>query len=295
MNVVRTGDVVVDIGCGTGILTLFACMAGAGHVYAFEQDPIIDLARQVCEQNGFASRITFINEWSTRSELPQRADVLVSETIGNLGFDEGIAGWIDDARKRLLKPEARIVPASLSLIAAPIDSENAYDSVAGWDSDPYTLRFDAARRAAANTIWWADLPAESILARPFSFWQHDLYQDQASILENEHLFELGRDGTAHGIGLWFSAELAPGISLSSAPPNRVPSWQHGFLPLERPLTVQEGGQLRVALAMGSNGGQWEWRVTPFEGKNRQTADQQIGRAGLPARLSWQETEWKGEQ
>ena len=126
---VRPGDVVMDIGCGSGILSYFACMAGAKRVYAIEKGPMFELAKMLCQQNGFSDKVVFINEWSTKVTLPEPADVLLTETIGNIGFDEGIIGWILDAKKRNLKPDARIVPHTLTLCAVPIQTKKYYDDV----------------------------------------------------------------------------------------------------------------------------------------------------------------------
>ena len=70
LQLVQRGDVVVDIGCGTGILTIFACLAGARHVYAIEQGPIIQVAKDLCQRNGYGDRVTFIQDWSTNVTLP---------------------------------------------------------------------------------------------------------------------------------------------------------------------------------------------------------------------------------
>ena len=100
---VRPGDVVLDIGAGTGVLSFLACSAGASRVYAVEQGPVIELARGLSERNGFDDRVVFINDWSTAVELPELADVVVTETIGNAALDEGIIAWTIDARHRLLR------------------------------------------------------------------------------------------------------------------------------------------------------------------------------------------------
>lgn len=260
LDMVRPGDVVIDIGCGTGLLAMFACMAGARHVYAFEQGPVIDLARRLVEENGYAARITLINAWSTAADVPERGDVLVTETIGNLGPDEGLTGWVADARERLLKAGGRIIPAALRTFAAPVEQPEAYDNVAGWDASRFGLRFDAARDLAAQAVWWWDLQASDVLAAAREAWRLDLAQDALRAAQNTLHFTCLRRGQVHGLGVWFAAELAPGITLGNAPPNESPSWQQGFLPLEQPLPVRAGDRLQAKLAMQAHGGQWAWQV-----------------------------------
>ncbi len=113
IKTVKPGDIVLDMGCGTGILSYFACMAGAKRVYAIEQGPIIELAKAICERNGFQDRVVFFNDWSTKIELPEPVDVIITETIGSLGFEEGILGWIIDAKKRFLTAGGQVIPHSI--------------------------------------------------------------------------------------------------------------------------------------------------------------------------------------
>src|SRR5471032_1272785 len=72
-SVVRPGDVVVDLGCGTGILGLLACRAGAARVYAIDSGSMLDVARRLARANGFADRIVHVPGHSTRVTLPERA------------------------------------------------------------------------------------------------------------------------------------------------------------------------------------------------------------------------------
>ena len=115
LGAVKPGDVVLDMGCGTGVLSYFACIAGAKRVYAVEHESIIELAKAICGHNGFQERVIFINDWSTNIEMPEPVDVIITETIGNLGFEEGILGWIIDAKKRYLTEGGRIIPRSIEV------------------------------------------------------------------------------------------------------------------------------------------------------------------------------------
>ena len=118
--VVRPGDVVLDIGTGTGVLAVAAARAGARHVYAIEATDIGQSAERVFAANGFADRITLVPGWSSRVELPERATVLVAEIIGNDPLEERVMETFADARKRFLAPDARVIPSGVRILCVPI-------------------------------------------------------------------------------------------------------------------------------------------------------------------------------
>jgi len=92
---VRPADVVLDLGSGTGILGLFACRAGAAHVYSIEVGSIIGLAREIYRVNGFLDRVTYMRGVSTELELSRKVDVVVADEIGNLGSN---VVWCNSSR-----------------------------------------------------------------------------------------------------------------------------------------------------------------------------------------------------
>lgn len=263
LQTIKPGDIVLDIGSGTGILACFACLAGARHVYAIEQGPIIGLARELCARNGLEEQITFINDWSTNTELPEPVDVLVTETIGNIGFEEGILRWVVDARKRFLREDARIIPSTLEMFAVPIESAEDYEMVDQWANYFFTFDFSPLHTLAANNLLWLDLKREMFLGEPASLARAELAQIDSEDFNGEASFVATRGGTVHGFGGWFAAELAAGIDLSNVPPSMTPSWSHTFLPLEDPLQVETGDRIDLTISTSRSAARWRWQVTHY--------------------------------
>lgn len=270
-EVVEPGAVVVDLGAGTGILSYFACQAGARHVYAIECGPIVALARELCAANGLEDRVTFVEGMSYDIELPERGDVLITETLWNAGLGEGMLGYVIDARERLLKPDARIVPGSFDVMLAPIEHERLDGIVRDWPTDRYGVDLSPASRYSANTIHQAWLKTEMLLAEPAAALRIDLAAVHDTDAAGTVTFEARRAGVAHGLGGWFEAQLSPGVSLTTRPPLKT-SWAHAYMPFEAPLSLAAGDHLETLLQTTADGSIWRWRVRGV-GEAREARDQ----------------------
>lgn len=262
VGAVSPGDVVVDIGAGTGVLSFLAATAGAARVYAIEQGPVMELARELSERNGFGDRVTFLAGHSTEVELPEPADVVITETIGNAAVDEGILDWIIDARGRLLRPGGIVVPRRLRLWTAAVESWDDHAVVTDWSAPSLPFDFDKIRERAEEMLWWVDLHAKDVLSEPALVADIDLETVTDSDVTASGSLVTRRDGVLHGLVCWFDAEVGGGYWVDNQPPAQAPSWSQGFLARSEPIAVSAGQDLAWEISASENGQQWQWLVEP---------------------------------
>jgi len=257
---VKSGDVVLDLGSGTGVLAILAARAGARIVYAVEATEIVEAARKISRKNGLDDRIVFLDDLSPRVQLPEPVDVLVTETIGNFGFDEGILGWVGDARRRFLKPEAVIIPLSIELFAVPVELVEIYSRDIDWEYTQSGIDFEPMRSFAVNNLYPVRIRPENYLAEPRSLGEVKLGEVTSTAFAADEVFEITKSGELYGLGGWFSSRLCNGVSISNDPADPSKSWSHAFMPFQAPISVAPGDRLKVHISCANNGSVWRWRL-----------------------------------
>ena len=94
--------IVLDVGCGTGILSMFAAKAGAKHVYGVDMSGIVEQARVIVDKNGFKDRVTIIRGKIEEIDLPvPKVDIIISEWMGYCLFYESMLDSVLFARYNL--------------------------------------------------------------------------------------------------------------------------------------------------------------------------------------------------
>ncbi|KAJ1644403.1 hypothetical protein J3B02_004261 [Coemansia erecta] len=140
------GKVVLDVGCGTGILSMFAAKAGAARVIAVDNSDIIEKARANVIENGLDDVITLVRGKIEELELPvARVDIIVSEWMGYFLLFEAMLDSVLVARDRFLAPGGLLAPsASFVYLTAISDPVYMRDQVNYWD-DVYGFRMSAMK------------------------------------------------------------------------------------------------------------------------------------------------------
>jgi protein arginine N-methyltransferase 1 len=282
---VKPGDVVIDIGTGTGIFALIACQLGAKHVYAFEPNPLIEVGKQIAAANGFADRITFIKDFTTAVTPPEQADVIVGDIRGQLPFLYPNISTYHDAYHRLLKPGGILIPKRDKLFAAFYEATDEYRDVllTPWVHNPYNLDMSAALPMILNAGWSAGLSQEKVNivlpGQQLDTLEYGLRSDprSASIVE----WEVEQAGTAHFLYIWFDAELIEGVTYSAAPgvSDRPVVYGSSQYPLLEPLSLQPGQIVRLSFNADllSENYIYRWKTELFANAADKAADKALKR------------------
>jgi len=258
---VKPGDVVVDLGTGTGILSLWALEAGASCVYGIDLNPdILALAVNMMIKHKFSDRFIAINKISYDVILPERADVLMSEIIGNIADNEDFQPILSDGIRRFLKPGGKCLPRDTCAYIVPITATKAHSAIKKREvktlnpnyqldklmrgkniSNPFNLYYDTL----------IEKPAQ--LSKPQRIqYYHDDWSQQP-VYCKVRSFVIERDAEFTGFQCYFIADLSDTVSLDISGDDQdlhscSDSWKHAYLPIEHPITVRKGDVISLSFS-----------------------------------------------
>lgn len=270
---VRAGDVVVEIGCGPAVFALLACKAGAKRIYAIEMEDIIDLASQIATANGFVDRIQFYQSDSRKVELPERANVIVSDIRGVLPLIDGTLATLQDAKERFLAPNGVMIPGRDVLKAAIIEADKVHSSlISPWKTCVSGVDLLIPLQMVLNTGHGISAKFEQLMSAPEELGTLDYRGNPGPNVSAKLAFRANRKGTAHGICVWFETQLYEDIGFSSGPESPVTIYGQLFLPWLEAVVIEIGQEILVSLNANLVGKdyfwRWETRVGGEDGKKR---------------------------
>lgn len=249
------GRYVLDIGCGAGLLTMMSARAGAAHVTSCEAVSVIaDRARDIVEKNGLASRVNVIGRRSQELEvgkdLPQRAEVLVTETFSSGLINEHVLPTVEHAHANLLLPEATVIPAAASAIGylagGPMLRGMLYaEKINGFDMAPFN------DFAPANFGMLLDRFPHEVLSSDVELMRFDLREASFPMANRRVNIEVKKPGVALGIAQWIKLELDAHTQYENRPSPNAPfngHWTHVLYRFPKPITVTPGDLVPLNVA-----------------------------------------------
>ncbi|MBX9647043.1 MAG: 50S ribosomal protein L11 methyltransferase [Xanthobacteraceae bacterium] len=241
---------ILDIGTGSGLLSMMAARAGATNIVTCESIPVIaETAVRIVTLNGYEKQIRIVNKSSNQlvvgEDLEGRADILISEILSSDLLAEDVLSVFEDAHARLLRQGATIIPRAATAVGCLVESDILANyafvgDVAGFDVSPFNT-LSAQRLPVHGTMTsWRRLSRDTELLRiDLTAKEHETEIRKLSISVLE-------DGVAIGIVQWINVDLAEGIAFSNHPDDYSDGgWLQVLHTFPQPISVTAGEQLDV--------------------------------------------------
>ncbi len=265
---VRPGDVVADVGAGTGILGAWALRAGASKVYAVEASPIARLARRFFDANGFGDRAVVLEQDAGTVELPEPVDVVISECLGNFAFSDAMFRTVGRFAERWLKPDGRRGPQRVRLMLQPADGRLFADPTTFFRDRYDDLDVSAFIHAAERRLEVCDAVPSFLRSEPVVVADFDpLTRPDSFVLEAD--WDLPEGKWITGVVGWFDVDWAPGAPMTTSPHAPGTHWSQTLfhVPFHQP---RAGDRLRIRVDVGFDDGEtpryrWSGAFTAADG------------------------------
>ena len=257
------GKVVLDVGTGSGVLSLWAAQAGAAKVFAVEYTDMAKQARKMVEQNGMSHIIEVIQSSAEDLDLPCQVDIIISEWMGYMLLRESMLDSVIRARNRWMKPTGTMFPSHATMLWAAISFED-------------DRRIKASEYQGSMTEWskFADEMKRfyqldmSALAEPYNKEQLDyyIYSSLWTELQSEHV--IGQPAVIKRLNL-NTCTLEDSAGVSSTPfnilvpfPVRISGYASWFTVDFNGSTASPAAK-RVTLSTGPEVGYTHWGQQVF--------------------------------
>ncbi|KAK3285548.1 Protein arginine N-methyltransferase 1 [Cymbomonas tetramitiformis] len=239
--------IVLDVGCGTGILSLFAAKSGAKHVYAIECSNIADRAKDIVADNGYADRITVIKGKMEEITLPvEKVDIIISEWMGYFLFYESMLDSVLHARDKYLAPGGWVAPdlCTLKMVAIE-DSEYKNEKINFWNN-VYGFDMNCMRKVAMTEPLVDCVDSDLIVSNHCTLKGVDIEnisREECSSFKEDFCLEITRNDYVHALVAYFDVSFNrchTQIGFSTSPTARQTHWKQTVFYLEDELMVCEG-------------------------------------------------------
>lgn len=265
------GKTVLDVGAGTGILSIFCAQAGASKVYAVEASNIAQLAREIVRDNGFENVIevhqTKIEDFQLKAdtsagENQRQIDIIVSEWMGFYLMHEGMLDSVLFAREKFLKSTGTMFPQTAAILVAPCAVPSLFDDWTQFDGVKMQAFAAALREQKSMKPEIMLTPTENLLHNGTVMAWFDLNEVTTADLEEFQFNEVivaQRQGQYQGICVWFDVTFPTNddsdpVTLSTAPAAEATHWKQTviILPNQYQEAVEENEPIAFHLVMKRN-------------------------------------------
>ncbi|XP_004529445.1 protein arginine N-methyltransferase 1 [Ceratitis capitata] len=254
------GRTVLDIGCGVGILSLFAAKAGAAQVYAVDSSNVLDYTKQIVSDNGYADVIHVIKGSIEKIELPvKNVDIIICNWLGYSMLFQAACNLVIYARDKWLKKENGIIlPDVAKLFMAAIEDSKSKNDRVEWWNDVYGINMKCMRDFALSEPSFQLVQPKQLLSTQFGIKYLNMHTATKEDLKFrcKYMLEMRRSGYVDGITTYFQVFFTKShtpMGLSTDPCVWRTHWMQAVFFLDKPVYVNAGELYYGGIEMQSVG------------------------------------------
>ncbi|KAL6740999.1 hypothetical protein Aduo_014297 [Ancylostoma duodenale] len=253
--------IVMDVGSGTGILSMFAARAGAKKVYAMEFSNMALQSRQIIKDNNLDDVITVIQaKVEDVTELPdgcEKVDVIVSEWMGYCLFYESMLNTVIFARDKWLKEGGLIFPDKAKLFLCAIEDRQYKEDKIHWWDNVYGFNMSAIRKVAITEPLVDVVDNAQVVTNNYCLKEIDLYTVKVEDLTWTSDFQLrcARNDYVQALVTFFTVEFSKchkRTGFSTGPDVQYTHWKQTVFYLMDALTVKKGEEITGSFSVTPN-------------------------------------------
>jgi len=245
------GKVVLDVGCGTGILSMFAAKAGARKVIGIECSSIVEYANKIVKQNKLDDVVEIIKGKVEEVELPDgidKVDIIISEWMGYCLFYESMLNTVLFARDKWLAPGGMIMPDRATLYVCGIEDRQYKDEKINWWDSVYGFDMSCIRKVAISEPLVDVVDPKQVITNSCLIKEVDMYTVKLEDLAFSSPFHLQcrRDDYVQALVCYFNIEFTKchkRTGFSTAPECRYTHWKQTVFYFDDYLTVKKGEEM----------------------------------------------------
>ncbi|KAI2640561.1 protein arginine N-methyltransferase 1 [Hypomontagnella submonticulosa] len=250
--------VVLDVGCGTAILSMFAVKAGAKHVIGVDMSTIIFKAKEIVKVNGMEDKITLIQGKMEEIDMPfPEVDIIISEWMGYFLLYESMLDTVLYARDKFLAKDGLIFPDKATIYACGIEDGEYKDEKIGFWDNVYGFDYTPLKETALAEPLVDNVEVKAAVTDPTAVLTLDLYTCTTADLAFSIPFKLKcrRPDFVHALVAWFDIDFTAchkPIRFSTGPHTKYTHWKQTVFYLDQVLTVQEDEEISCNLDVRPN-------------------------------------------
>lgn len=253
------GKVVLDVGCGTGILSMFAARAGARKVIGIDCSSVAVQARQIVQDNGFGDVITIIQGKVEELELDEKVDIIISEWMGYFLLYESMLNTVLYARDRWGTPDVKILPDHANMYACGITDPQYVDQKFEVWRNVSGLDYSYFKRLSYIEPLIDTVQQDQIITDIVPFFSFDINKVMEEELSFTSTFtlEAQQADMIHAISVHFDTPFYAGhdpVVLNTSPLVPPTHWRQTVLYLFHPLMMKRGEKANFKMTCLPNPG-----------------------------------------